>query len=107
MNEHVGRSFVLGGLLISIEAFLTYTPSYTQLLLSQQEAISISSLNQMHGLWSVGEVVGFRHYGQDGHFPSDIARFTLTVNDQECHSISTFLHLRKKADKLGVGRWEN
>lgn len=70
---------------LTISVSLTYPPIARQLLLSQQEAVSIGSFNQMHGLGSVREAAAFCHHRQDGHLPPDTARPTLTVNDQHRH----------------------
>lgn len=81
---------------VSISVSLTYPSSACQLLLSQQEPVSIESFNQVHGLGNVGEAATFCHHRKDGHFPPDIATLTLTVNDKHRHRVPTLLQLRTK-----------
>ena len=70
---------------MSISVSLTYLSSACQPLLSQQEAVSITSFNQMHGLGRVWQAATFCQNRQDGHLPPDIAKLTLTVNDKHGH----------------------
>lgn len=91
---------------VSISVSFTYLRRACLLLLSQQETISITSFNQVHGLGSVGEVATFCHHRQDGHLSPDIATLALTVNDQHCHWVPTLLHLRTK-HTVGINTCSN
>lgn len=82
---------------------LTQAPSPRQPLVSQQEAISIRSFNQMHGLGSVWQTVTHCHGGEDGHLPPDVAGLAPSVNDEHRQRVSAPLYLTGR-NTAGVTR---
>lgn len=91
-HTHTGRA--LGDCdHVTVGVSLTYPLRAGQPLVSQQEAVSVGSLHQVHGVGDVREAVELRHHRQDGHLPLDVARLGVSVDDEHRHRVPAPLHL--------------